>query len=251
MKKFMTYLPLIGLFAFTSCKDKVEPDPVEEDPTMLQVNVYPEYNGQTLYLDSTYTTDEGYDIQFTGLKFFAENVINGSTQLIDAGLFDYGSNGNLLLEAAGEPSTFGSLQGNIGVQSSINHNDPSAFPVTSVLNIMNANDMHWSWNPGYIFFKVEGKADTIPDGNELFDHTFVFHVGLDENLQTFDFNNLNWQLVDSKRYKLNMMLDMHEFLSAAGNEIDLKTEYTTHSAAGQEVLTAKAALNFKNALTVN
>lgn len=48
-----------------------------------------------------------------------------------------------------------------------------------------------------------------------------------------------------------MMLDMHEFLSAAGNEIDLKTEYTTHSAAGQEVLTAKAALNFKNALTVN
>lgn len=251
MKLFILLLTLFGLgLTFKSCKPDEIDDPVDVPSTpMLRVSVQPTFGGQFLYLDSTYTTVEGYKIQFTDLKFYMQNVRNGGTQLIDAGLFDYRSRGTLLFEAKGSAANFSSLQANLGVETAINHNNPSEFSNTSMLNISNSNDMHWGWNPGYIFVKIEGKADTIQDATLLFDHNIVFHVGLDVNLQTLDFTNVQWNTVNQNTSEFQLQLDMATFLQGSTQNIDVKTEFSTHSSAGQEALTLKVIENFKEALT--
>lgn len=237
------------LLVFSSCKDKVEEEPMEPEVTQLKVSVQPVYGSETLYLDSTYTTNEGYDVQFINLKFFAENVRGSSSQLNDASLFDYRVTGTHLFTEEGMPADYDLLEGNLGVQSSINHSDPSAFPNESVLNIANSGGMHWGWNPGYIFMKVEAKVDTIPDGVALFDHNVVFHIGQDVNLQTLSFSSINWQQTGDLSYHFPLKLDLQTFLQNGSQTIDLKTEFTSHSAAGQEVLSLKVIENFKAAIS--
>ena len=247
LKVFSVFLGItVTLF---SCKDEKGEEPEPPVQNMLRLTVQPVYGLETLYLDSVYTTAEGYDVMFTDLKFYMENPHNGSNVIVDAGLFDYRERGTLLLEAAGNFANFTSLSANLGVQSSLNHNDPAAFDNSSMLNIANSNDMHWGWNPGYIFMKVEAKVDTIADGNALFDHNVVFHIGTDPFLQTLDFTNLNWQ-DQGNVHVLPLKLDMKTFLQNGPSIIDLKNEYTSHSAAGQEVLSMKVIVNFRDALTL-
>lgn len=240
---------LIALMAFVlfSCKDD-EVVECEDSPAMLRVSVQPMYGTETLYLDSTYITAEGYGVQFTDIKFYMENPRNGSAQLIDAGLFDYRERGTLLLEAEGAYQNYTSMNANLGVHSSVNHNDPAAFSNESMLNISNSNDMHWDWNPGYIFVKVEAKVDTIADANPLFDHNVVFHIGKDENFQTLTFSNITWSDLGSV-HEFALKLDMDTFLQNGTEVIDLKDEYSSHTMAGQEVLSAKVITNFRDALT--
>jgi len=244
--KFILSMGLIVMI-MTSCKPEVvEPVPCETCDDVLRVTVQPTFDGNFLALDSVYTTVEGYDVKFTDIKFFTEDV-RGNAQIIDAALFDYRTTGTLLFQGSGTPTEATSLTANLGVGAP-NHNDPSAFPIESVLNTNNSSDMHWDWSPGYIFMKVEGKLDTIPDGNPLFDHNIIFHIGKDENLQTLSFPNISWQQVATNIYGCNLELNMSTFLQNAGQNIDLKTEYTSHTASGQEALSLKVIENFKAAL---
>lgn len=242
---------LLSMILF-SCKEDeptvCPPNPEPQD--QLRISVQPTFGASTLYLDSVVTTQEGYNLKFTDIKFYMQDVRNGSNQMLDAGLFDYRERGTVLLQTFGEKNNYSSLQANLGVDAAINHNDPSAFPNESMLNIVNSNDMHWGWSPGYIFVKIEGKADTINDAIDLFDHNIVFHTGLDVNLQSLDFSNLIWQDQGSGVYELQMKLDMATFLQGSSQSIDVQTEYSTHSAVGQEVLTLKVMQNFKEALTL-
>ncbi|NVK66113.1 MAG: hypothetical protein HWE22_16095 [Flavobacteriales bacterium] len=244
------FLSMISVsVAFVGCKEDKIDEPTEPEVSKLSVTVQPVYGSQTLYLDSTYITPEGYGVRFTDLKFFAEDVRGTNAQLKDASLFNYRETGTALFTAEGEPGDFPSLNGNLGVQAGINHDDPSAFPNDNVLNISNSGDMHWGWNPGYIFVKVEAKVDTIPDGTDLFDHLVTLHVGLDENLQTFSFSNINWQQTGELSYAFPLKLDMQAFLANTSQPIDLKTEFVSHSAAGQEALSLKVIQNFNAALS--
>ncbi len=244
MKKVVFLLLL--LFVFSACKDKKVPEPTVPNH-YVKINVHPKYGTETLYLDSIYVTAEGYDIKFTDIKFYLQDVRNNTDVLSPVGLFDYRLKGVQVIREIGKKDNFSALTANLGVDSSINHNDPTTFSNSSPLNISIANDMHWGWNPGYIFMKVEAKADTIPDGVALFDHTIVFHIGLDENLQTLSFSNLNW-VTQGDEDILDLKLDMQSFLTFP-QSIDVKTEFTSHSAVGQELLSTKVITNFKNAIS--
>jgi hypothetical protein len=250
--KIVNAILIAGCLALvlTSCMDDeiVTCEPLEG--STLKLTVQPTFGAQDLHLDSTYTTAEGYKVQFTEIKFYIQDVKNGSVTMISDGLFDFRSRGTLLLEASGDPLDFAGLQANLGVDSSINHDNPSEFPNSSWLNISNSNDMHWGWNPGYIFVKIEAKADTIADGNDVFDHNVVFHVGLDANMQTLDYTNLNWLALGNDVHELQFGLDLATFLQGSTQSIDLQTEFSSHSAPGQEALTLKVMENFKEALTL-
>lgn len=248
MKTLLSVSVLVLLLSMSCNKDEV-PEPAESVAS-LRIYVDPVFAGAPLYLDSTYTTAEGYKVQFTDIKFYIQNVRNGNTTLIDAALFDFAERGHLLYSGNGKGSDFQNLQANLGVEASINHDDPSAFANSSWLNISNANDMHWGWNPGYIFVKIEGRVDTIPDSQLLFDRSIVFHCGGDAYLQSLDFTGLIWTptgetLVEQTTWQL----DMATFLQGSAQNIDLKTEFTSHSSPGQEAITLKVLENFNEALT--
>lgn len=245
----MKYLVFtLSALLFFGCKDKDDEVP-EPEPTTPQVklSVQPYFGSEELQLDSTYALNAGWDVQFTDIKFFVTDCKNGSNVLTSAARFDYRENGTLLCQVNGSAANFGSLTGNIGVPASINHNDPSALPTSSPLNIVNVNGMHWSWNTGYIFITVEGKADTIQDGTALFDHTFTYHIGMDAYLGTFNFPTVTWTGTSVlKQAWFN--LDMKNVFDHPTNPIDITSEYITHSGGGQETLTQKFLSNFQESL---
>jgi hypothetical protein len=111
--------------------------------------------------------------------------------------------------------------------------------------------MHWGWNTGYIFFSIEGKVDTIPDGNNSLDHSFSFHIGTDSYLSDFSFSNLSWQNPSANEFILPFKLDLLSFLQNPSQPIDLKTDFLTHSGAGQEALSEIVVQNFKQAFQPN
>jgi hypothetical protein len=234
------------LFFFSCKKDEPNPTPVDK---YLSISIDPSYGNQSLYLDSVYTTPEGYKVKFSDLKFYVSALRNGTDTLTKAALFDYSSTGNMLTRLVGDYNKFSSLQGNIGVIQSLNHQDPSAFPNDSPLNISNAGTMHWGWNTGYIFISIEGKTDTIPDATLNLNHSFSFHIGTDNFLESISFSNVNWQSISDFENRFKLKLDLLSFIQNPTQPIDLKNEFLTHSGSGQGVLALKVAQNFKQALT--
>ena len=214
---------------------------------LLEINVNPKFGPHDFYLDSSYETTEGYLVKFTDIKFYISDLKNGTNVLCDAALFDFRQTQQNLISKPGDFSQYGSLVGNIGIDSAINHSDPSAFPNDSPLNISNAGLMHWGWNPGYIFISIEGKVDTLANGNS-FNHNFSFHVGTDQLLEPFNFDNLIWTPTDVG-YKMDWTLDLQTLLHNSQSTIDLKNEFLSHSGSGQLILAEKVKNNFLIALT--
>ena len=238
------FLILLSLLFFSCDKD----EPTKTEDTYLSLTVQPTFGTENLFLDSVYTTVEGHDFKVLDFKFYMTDVKNNSNSLAESILYDFRENGKTALRTIGDPTKFNSLQGSIGVIESLNHDDPSAFPNESPLNISNAGPMHWGWNTGYIFIVIEGKSDTLNDGIALFDHNFSYHIGTDTHLENFSFSNLSWLKNSTYEYELPLKFEFDKFFQNNGQNIDLKTEYLTHTASGQEALTQKAKLNFKQAL---
>ncbi len=239
------FLCLFVLALTTAC-DKDKP---ETPKAQLQVDIQPVFGGQTFYMDSIYTTQEGYKVKFTELKCYFTLFGNGNNSLHEAALLDYRETGSLLFKKEADYTKFPSLSAVLGVDSSLNHLDPSAFPNESPLNISNAGPMHWGWSTGYIFMNIEGKVDTIPDASTNTNVSFSFHIGTDTYLQGLQFNNINWADLGNNLHQFKLKLDLFAFLGQGANSINLSTENLTHTAAGQELLTQKVITNFKNALS--
>ena len=69
MKHLLQLTAICGALFLVSCKDdQTSPEP-QEPNNQLRVTVQPTYGAVDLYLDSTYSTPEGYDVQFTDIKF--------------------------------------------------------------------------------------------------------------------------------------------------------------------------------------
>lgn len=245
MKRF-SLLALISLVTLFSCnKDKNQSGHGDVLFEQSSLKMKPVFGPADLALDSVYTMSNGFQIQFTELKAYFTDIQSGGNVLKDAALFDFRLTGTQVFQVAQQP-VFNptSIQFGIGVPESINHNDPSAFPSANPLNSIIANDMHWDWNPGYIFFKVEAKVDTIPDGITNCDHNVIYHVGTDPYFTAKTISNLQWLEPYSGSHVATLKLDLKNFFEHSGNAIDVKTEFTTHSAPGQEAVTEKARQNF-------
>ena len=95
-------------FTFVSCKKKENPIPQVDN--YLSLTVQPKFGSNNLFLDSIYTSPEGYKVKFTDLKFYITQLKNGSSTLTDATIFDFRENGLLAFRKKGDPSQFSALQ---------------------------------------------------------------------------------------------------------------------------------------------
>ncbi len=248
--KQLSILALISVFTLFSChKDEDKSGHEDLLPEQTCLKMKPVFGPTDMVLDSVYTMSNGFQIKFTELKAYFSGIESGGSVMKDVALFNFRETGNLIFQSNQVVANPSSIQFGIGVPSSINHNDPSTFPTTNSLNIAIANDMHWDWNPGYIFFKVEAKVDTIVDGITNCDHNLVYHVGTDPYFTTKTISNLNWSTPLSGFHEAWLKIDLKNFFENSGNAIDVKTEFTTHSMASQSALTEKARQNFSASIS--
>jgi hypothetical protein len=245
--RIVTYIVFASLALF-ACKKEKEETPVEEE-SQVELNLLPMFQSDTLELDSTITLSSGFKMQVTDIKCYFYGLQHNGKQLIQAALFDYRDRGFQVFKTSANYLDFSGLSGLLGVDTAVNHDDPAAFPNSSPLNIANAGEMHWGWNPGYIFIKFEARADTIPDGNDVFNHYLVYHIGTDTYLSNLSFPNMNWQMVSTKLHRAQLRLQVDQLFDNVSAPIDIRSEYMSHSGSGVEALTEKFRSNFVEALS--
>jgi len=195
MKKTLMIL-MVASVALTSCsKDgcidptalNYDPNAEQEDGSCVYVtqNLNFTFNSKLGAADFAFDTEalvNGRKVKFTQaqmyLSGFAFNGNSGQYTLTDP---------HLLLKADVSEYNLGNLPvGNYttfsfsaGVDSASNHLDPAGFPSSSALSSNNPDHMHWGWDPGYIFFVLEGMVDTTANKDGAANAPFIFHVGLD------------------------------------------------------------------------
>ena len=70
---------------------------------------------------------------------------------------------------------------------------------TGVLDPIENDDMYWTWNSGYIFFKLEGRSPQAPEVNGQ--QLFRYHIGGFGGYDGETFNNLRRLVINSSLIK--------------------------------------------------
>jgi hypothetical protein len=228
--KNIFYLSVVVALFVISCKKKTE-EVVCAPGTVHELHLQPTLNALNYNINDVIESPQGYKYYYTDIKILGTNVGNGSVDFAADYLYDYAETGTILAKGSGELDAFKNLSFNIGVPQTLNHADPSLSASSSALNPINVNGMHWGWNPGYIFVTIEGKADTIADGIDNFDHSFFFHLGMDVLFKTKTLTDVTW-VADGDKQKATLKLQMNEILDGT-NATDLRVNYVSHSANTQ------------------
>ena len=199
--------------------------------------------------DTEAVTSSGRKIKYTRaqmyLSGFTFNGAGGPYELSDphlllkAGEEDY----NLGYLPVGDYSSF---TFSAGVDSVSNHTDPATFSSTSALSANNPDHMHWGWDPGYIFFVLEGTVDTTAAMNGEANAPFIFHVGTDMHLVDMAFAKQFTS--EASGITLEMEVDWLKLLDGTDMTGDVMTR-STHT-MNNPTLAALMVTNIEDAFSV-
>ncbi len=202
----------------------------------LVLNIQPTYGEVPLILDKTYHFNNSDEITIEVLQFYISNLAlyqNEKLVWTEANSFhliDYQDSTSLKLHFDwNENLVFNTLKFNLGIDST-----------TSVAGVMSAdldptNGMYWTWQSGYINFKIEGKSNLCNTRN----NRFQFHLGGYQS----PFNALQTVTLNLNNEPENIILfDVKQFLTS----INLATENSVMSPSQTAVtLSAQIANIFK------
>jgi len=117
----------------------------------------------------------------------------------------------------------------VGLDSAVNHCDPTVFEKGNPLAIQTPS-MHWDWNSGYLFTKIEGKVDTSKKGNEPPNTEFFYHIGMDPMKRSIEIP-INFVVGKSSTNSLRLKCDLAAILGC----INPRSEISTHSFDNQQL----------------
>jgi hypothetical protein len=89
--------------------------------------------------------------------------------------------------------------------------------------------MHWGWDPGYIFYVIEGEVDTSSAMNGPIDAPFIFHVGMD--MHKVDLAFVQQVISVSEGTTVEMDIDWLKLLDGTDmtGEIDSRSTHTMNN----------------------
>ncbi|MFN5422697.1 MAG: MbnP family protein [bacterium] len=192
--KHVTIFSVIFLFIFSSCKkdNTVSYNSSVKAPISIEFDNI--VGSADLLLDNqTYTNANNEQFSISMFKYFISNIVltktDGSKYPVpqDSSYFliDESNTSSLSPRVNVPEGEYTSLEFVLGVDSLRNTMDISRR--TGVLDPTGtASGMYWSWNSGYIFFKMEGSS---PASTQV-DNVFHYHIGLFGGYSTPTLNNL-------------------------------------------------------------
>lgn len=243
--KHIFLIAFAGLFFLSSCKKDSTPEYNPNVTADLSVEFDNVAGSSDLQLNTgTYTNNAAQNFNVTKLKYYVSNFkltnADGTVYtvpqkdcyfLIDESVAD--SHEPLLSVPEGEYKTLSFM---IGIDSLRNTMDVSQR--TGVLDVSGAaTDMYWSWNSGYIFFKMEGTSPVITGMGGV----YQFHVGGFGGYSSATPNNLRTVTIDliprgtakvkkGKDTNIHLFVDILKVLKGTTN-VDFTTTSMVHSSA--------------------
>ena len=206
-----------------------------QEETITTLNFIPKFGASTFKLnDSTYFIKNGDTIKLKSLKFYISKIelVNNDKvvwqQKNSFHLIDASKNESLQIPLK-YPSnlTFTKIKFNLGIDSAVN--------VSGALggDLDPTNGMYWTWQSGYINFKLEGKSKKCKTRN----NEFHFHLGGYQTpysaLQSISGTILN-------KEKINFVFDLEKFI----DEINLSTQNKIMSPSTEAVLLSEKLVGF-------
>lgn len=128
------------------------------------------FNGKRIHADSTYILEQGDSLTLRNWKYYLGNlmldevpVTSGDEKyaLVDA------MEGKVCLSGITKPGIYRQIRFRIGIDSA----DQSNGVRSGALDPL--NNMYWTWNSGYIAFKLEGESPSAPPPLHRLEH----HLG--------------------------------------------------------------------------
>jgi len=184
----------LGLAMLSSCKKETEVTPPATETGELEIHFDARVGADDLVFGTTYTNGSGENFKVSQLKYFVTNIklkkADGTEYVVPANesyflvndAIDSTQHISLKNIPAGD---YNQVTFMLGVDSLTNTK-----PVdqrTGALDIAGAaTGMYWTWNSGYIHFKMEGTYGSA------FDSTFMYHIGLYGGYSTPTINNTRW-----------------------------------------------------------
>lgn len=213
----------------------------------LEIALQPLVGTETMQYNTNYTVN-GRTVQFTFFQMYFSNFhLEGTydTLLNDSYILVGSDRGSAVLPTIPE-GNYNQLSFLFGVDTASNGNDPATYAADHPLS-PKSPAMHWSWNTGYIFMKIEGivDADSIADG--VAESPFLFHIGLNEFAQQYQFN-YNLAINAGTQTQLNIKANLAEMLS--GIDLSQMENRVTHSMGDEKPLAAQVHANLANAIAL-
>jgi len=239
MKKVLGIMMLSLLFVY-ACGD-------DEDATAT-LNIAYDFNvdGEALEFGKTYNIN-GSAVSFDAANFYIGglelrqedgSIINLTANYLLAGL-------NSTVSIEGEVSKSDITEANFFIGVAPDDNAQSEMDFTSrasddPLGIKDPS-MHWNWNSGYKFLRVDGDVDT--DGDDAVDTGIAYHIG--SNPFRLDRRVTEKISIDKGSNTLTFSLDLNTFFQG----VDLATEIDTHTGNNMP-LAERLKTNMATAITL-
>jgi len=225
---FLLFAALTLSIIMISCKD-------DEGTLTLEVNMIS--GDQELALDQDISVN-GTIINLSIAQFYVGGVtlIDGDDQeSYDKYHIFSPTDERLMLGDIDLDETFESLNFFVGVESSINSQSEMDFASRSLEDPLGPKDpqMHWNWNTGYKFVRLDGMIDT--DGDGTVDDQFRHHLGTDNLLRDVELS-IDRQFADGSN-TVSLNFDLERLF----NGIDIVTDRFTMT--GDNPTPAVAAAN--------
>jgi hypothetical protein len=236
-KLFLAASVWVMFFTLTGCNEKpVDPITNPEEVPVVKMVISHEFNGQLINFNSVeYATTHNLvsfaelsyfltDFEFkksdgTWMPFAYQALIRARQTPVDTLVFT-----NL------PKGAYQGLRFKLGVDSVNNHADPALWPNEHPLSIMRGGTMHWSWNAGYIFFKLEGRffKDAPIQG------AYSYHIGRDDLITQYTFEDIGFNYND-KVVVLPMRFEAKNFFETPHQHMMRDSALFSHSAFDDEV----------------
>lgn len=216
MKKFnllsLLLLAICCTFTLISCDDDTFSGEVD-------MNFALTVDGDDFESGKTYTIN-GTAVEFANLGFYVGGItfdgVESQSIFEDKYLLVTPDNTSF---AVGELSadTYDKVSFFIGVDAVTNAMSEEDFTTRASSDPLAAQDyaMHWNWNSGYKFFRIDGQSDT--DGDGVVDTDVAYHIGTNALL-----GQLNFDLS-----KLEDNVEIEFDIAKLFADVDLSTEVNT------------------------
>lgn len=237
IRLFLPLLVLMSLVTFHGCQQKgcTDPGAINYDPEAEEDGEACSYPMLSLRInqlvgDEALTLNTDYQINGTVVQFETVNVYLDEIRLMDMD----GTMSDMLpttLLVTNEQATYEvgdittghkhMLMFGVGVDSATNHGtDPTTLAEDDPLYVQ-VPSMHWSWDMGYIFLRIDGQVDT--DGDGAVDAPMELHIGR----ATFFTDVMLEAHSDAMSESMEIAVDFDMATLLAG--LDLSTENMTHT----------------------
>lgn len=225
MKKYISLLSLAAMLALTlsACKDDDDNSAPTKGTVTLEFTNVADLQNVDETGGTTYTNSSGEQFTVTKLKYYISNV-----QLMKGNNVAYTMpESYFLVDESNQPSTkctipnvpngtYTGVRFMLGVDSARNVSGAQS----GALDV--DNQMFWTWNSGYIFYKLEGTSPAAPGG-------LVYHVGGFRNsnntnaIRTVDISfGASTMVVDGAREaEIHLLADVLKVFSGGPNVISI------------------------------